>query len=130
MMQSEVEPPRPSTKRQLARWLFTRSLVMGALGVGFISVVGSIDFGHEDEPDIARQAVSKFAREAYPKWSRNHTGCPRSIDELVEYMDTTTTTNDPWGHRYRMTCTDGLLIVASSGEDGIPNTADDRWSNR
>jgi hypothetical protein len=130
MMRRQVEAPQRSPVRQLALWALTLSFVLGAVGVIAIAVVGSMDFGHEDEPDVARTTVLKLAREAYPRWSRDHSGCPRSIDELVEYMDTTATSIDPWGQRYRMYCKGGLLTVASSGEDRIANTADDRWSNR
>lgn len=117
--------------RQLAAWALTWTVIIG-LGVGAFAFIGSMDFGHDDahsKPDIAKLTVSKFAYEAYPQWSRDHHGCPRSLDDLAEYMDSTQT-RDPWGQPYRMYCTTGLLIVASSGEDRIPNTADDRWSNR
>jgi len=131
MLTREAAARRRSMIGELIAWAVTWAVVVGVLAVLAIGVVGSIDFGHDDDAkiDIAKLTVSKLAHEAYPQWSRDHKGCPHSLAELTEYMDTPRTT-DPWGQRYRMFCSGGLLIVASSGEDRIPNTADDRWSNQ
>ena len=132
LLKREITTPRRSILRELTYWGLAWSLI-ASLFLVVIAVVGSIDFGHEDESsktDVAKLTVSKFAFEAYPQWSRAHQGrCPASLDELTEYMDTTRTL-DPWGQRYLMFCTGGRLIVLSSGEDRIPFTADDLWSNQ
>jgi hypothetical protein len=57
----------------------------------------------------------------------NHTDrCP-TFQELVDekHLDTGTSGVDSWGHNFELRCTDTEVYVASSGPDGIRDTADD-----
>jgi hypothetical protein len=83
--------------------------------------------------DVAQLDVKKFAYEAFGEWSQAHPdkACPDKIEDLSTYMDTKST-NDPWGHPYRMFCGQNLpagakggLAVMSFGPDGQDGTADD-----
>ena len=103
------------------------ALVMGLLiGPRVMKLFG------ESKVDIARLTVHKFADEAFPMWTRNHSdkGCPDKLEDLSEYMDKKDT-KDPWGNPYKMFCGQNLpagakgLAVMSAGEDGKEGTPDD-----
>jgi len=80
----------------------------------------------ESKADIARATAKKYAFEAYPSWRLAHadTACPRSLEELNDYMNNKDT-KDPWGGSYVMGCGEKNLVVMSPGEDGLLGTADD-----
>lgn len=80
----------------------------------------------ESHTDRAKLAVTKFAREAFPQWARANADkkCPGSIEELTTFMDTSST-RDPWGNAFVLTCSDGVVRVHSLGEDGKDGTGDD-----
>lgn len=83
----------------------------------------------ESKVDIAKLEAAKFANEAYPRWHREHHGCPESLDELLEYTDPPNTL-DPWGEHYRLVCAARGIVVWSLGEDRTPNTRDDIRSDQ
>ena len=82
--------------------------------------------------DIARLTMKSYAYDAYPQWSARNPDrvCPRSIEELIEYMHYPDP-KDPWGGNYRMFCgrktPAGVRPIAftSDGADGVEGTADD-----
>jgi hypothetical protein len=87
----------------------------------------------QSKKDIAELDVKKYAYEAFGEWSQAHPdkACPDELEDLSTYMDTKST-NDPWGHPYRMLCGQNLpagakggLAVMSAGPDGQDGTSDD-----
>jgi hypothetical protein len=118
-MKREVIVPPPSPIRRL----IARAAVIGLLASPFVAPRRMRRCGGS-KVDIAKLTVQKFVNEAYPRWRREHGGCPRTLDDLVEYMDDPNTL-DPWGAHYQMSCTSGVVVVWSLGEDGEPNTGDD-----
>lgn len=87
----------------------------------------------ESETDFARATVKKYVYEAFPSWAFVHPDrtCPERLAELNEWMNNKDI-KDPWGGDYRHVCLPGKpsLVVWSAGEDRIPGTADDIWSDR
>ena len=65
--------------------------------------------------DVLRQFIT---------WTRKHQGAP--CPEITELVDAP---RDPWGHVFRLTCTeqpgDQIVGTISDGPDGTPGTADD-----
>lgn len=109
------------------------NLILGAFMVG---VLASVSFAPrvmkicgESKVDVAKLTAARFANEAFPRWRRERGGCPPSIADLARYMERRPVF-DPWGEPYRMSCNDNAILVWSHGEDRIPNTTDDIWSNR
>jgi hypothetical protein len=103
-------------------------IVMAALVIGELKT-WSIRRGGS-KVDIAVLSVHAYAHEAYPIWHVAHPdrACPASLTELGPYM-AHHDVKDPWGSPYELYCgTDGI-IVHSRGEDALPSTADDLWSN-
>ena len=81
------------------------------------------------DPAAAVPARMKPVLERFTAWSREHAGaaCP---DVAALGGDA----NDPWGHAFRVTCTDQpsdqVIGLVSAGPDGTPGTGDDvaSWS--
>lgn len=76
---------------------------------------------HQAERDAVR--IQKAARE----WRReNGSGCP-TLTQLVKDQQLTrdTRTDDPWGDRFRVICSEQDVSVSSAGRDRVPNTTDD-----
>jgi serine/threonine protein kinase len=69
-------------------------------------------------------ARTKDVLSQFVAWSRDHQGAP--CPELTELDDAP---RDPWGHGFRLTCTDQpgdqIVGVISAGPDGTPGTTDD-----
>jgi hypothetical protein len=66
-------------------------------------------------------------RSAVQDWRReNGQGCP-TLSQLIheKHLDQASPTDDPWGERYRVRCTDDEVTVVSPGQDHRPNTSDD-----
>jgi hypothetical protein len=83
-----------------APWLIGAILV-GVVGAGAVQHRVSKMFG-ESKYEVARHTVDDIAA--------------RGVD--------------PWGNAYRIYSSRGGVVVHSLGEDGVPNTVDDLWSNR
>ena len=85
-------------------WLIG-ALLVGVAGAGLVAVAAerrvSKMFG-ESKYDVARHEVDDIAS--------------RGVD--------------PWGNPYRIYPGRDGVVVHSLGEDGVPNTTDDLWSNR
>lgn len=80
----------------------------------------------------ARQANSaqkdaQIIRDAVVRWqSDNGSGCPTiSQLELDKVLPSDSTSADPWGNRYRVSCDAQSVLVRSAGPDGRLGTRDD-----
>jgi general secretion pathway protein G len=109
-------------------------IVLAIIGLVMALLVGPAvmrAFG-SSKTKVARIAVRKFAYEAYPQWSAQHTGkrCPESLKDLTPFMNSDDT-KDPWGNEYVMQCGDQApagskgFAVISYGEDGKPGGSGD-----
>jgi general secretion pathway protein G len=71
---------------------------------------------------------ARVIRTAVQSWqaSSNETSCP-TISQLVQdkQIDPGTSSNDPWGQAYTLTCTDDEVTIISSGPDKKKGTKDD-----
>jgi general secretion pathway protein G len=71
---------------------------------------------------------ARVIRGAIQNWQRvnNESSCP-TMSQLVQEkeLDSATTTDDPWGVAYILSCTDDDVIVASNGPDKKKGTPDD-----
>ena len=71
---------------------------------------------------------ARVIRGAIQNWQRvnNESSCP-TMSQLVQEkeLDSATTTDDPWGDAYILSCTDDDVIVASNGPDKKKGTPDD-----
>jgi tRNA A-37 threonylcarbamoyl transferase component Bud32 len=76
------------------------------------------------DPNVEVVARTKDVLRRFVAWSRDHQGAP--CPELAALGDAP---SDPWGHPFRLTCTDQpgdqIIGAISSGPDGVPGTADD-----
>jgi hypothetical protein len=75
-------------------------------------------------PNAEVSARTKDVLTRFVAWSRKHEGAPcPAITELDGAP------RDPWGHAFRLTCTeqpdDQIIGAISAGPDGAPGTADD-----
>jgi uncharacterized membrane protein len=129
---------RAGTGKGMALAGLVCGIVAAVIGVVIVLLV--VRAVHEVKHEIndmsqrqeVRRVASRFANEAYPQWATSHVTetCPKSIDDLMPYMDTKDR-KDPWGHDYQMNCdpaaSEGMnkVVVYSVGPDGIRNTEDD-----
>ncbi len=71
---------------------------------------------------------ARVIRTAVQSWqaSNNETSCP-TISQLVQdkQIDPGTSSNDPWGQPYTLTCSDDDVTIISSGPDKKKGTKDD-----
>ena len=76
------------------------------------------------EPDIEVAVRVKDVLRRFVAWSPEHQGMP--CPDLAALGDAP---SDPWGHPFRLTCTDQpgdqIIGAISAGPDGVPDTADD-----
>lgn len=74
------------------------------------------------------QTGARVIRTAVQSWqaSNNETSCP-TISQLVQdkQIDPGTSSNDPWGQPYSLTCSDDEVNITSSGPDKKKGTKDD-----
>lgn len=73
--------------------------------------------------------TSKTIRQAASMWRSLKGGpgeCP-TVSKLIEdkEIDPSSTTQDPWGQPFTITCTEDDVTVSSPGPDGKPGTKDD-----
>ncbi len=76
--------------------------------------------------DAARKDANKILNAA-EEWRReNGKGCP-TISQLIyeKQLDESARTDDPWGERFRVRCSEDDLSVVSVGKDHKPGTPDD-----
>jgi hypothetical protein len=87
----------------------TWPLLCGALVASFVGIVGAF---------LAERRVSKMFGES------KYEVAAHAVNDIAERGV------DPWGNAYRIYPGRNGVVVHSLGEDGLPNTADDLWSNR
>jgi hypothetical protein len=69
----------------------------------------------------------KAILDGFTGWSREHAGAP-----CPQISDVAADANDPWGHPFKVTCSDQpanqIVGLVSAGPDGTHGTADDLTS--
>ena len=100
-----------------------------AIGVA-VTLAGALIIQPRMAAAEADEAVKDAGRirVAVQEWRRENgsKGCPTLSQLLHEkQLSEKTRTDDPWGERYRVRCTDDEVTVVSPGQDGRPNTSDD-----
>lgn len=112
--------------RRRFTWL---ELALGA-GIAAVLVTGGAFFfrpgAKVDEADLAVRDARRI-REAAVEWREgNPRGCPTLTQLQHERkLSSQARTDDPWGSRYRVACTESGIVVLSPGRDQKPGTADD-----
>jgi hypothetical protein len=111
------------------RWTrFELSLLAGfvtvtALGSGWALSRASA----AEETDVARRAAGELLSAA-SEWRRasNVPGCPTVTQLKTEQrLERDSATDDPWGGRFRIICSEVAVRVRSAGVDGVFQTDDD-----
>lgn len=99
------------------------ALIAVVFGVGVFIFKPRVDAAQ----NRAAMRTAERIRDAVVEWrSENSTGCPTlSRLELDHALPSTSRTDDPWGQRFRVSCTGSGVIVSSPGRDHKPNTSDD-----
>ncbi|MGE5783972.1 MAG: type II secretion system protein [Myxococcales bacterium] len=83
---------------------------------------------YRDAQVKSAETWARTIRAAVQNWqsSTNETSCP-TISQLVQekHLDSGTSTLDPWGQSFTLTCTDDEIFVLSNGPDKKKGTKDD-----
>jgi general secretion pathway protein G len=117
------------SSRRLRRGM---TVVELAAGLALVAVVlgGSLLFLRPglqaDKTDAAVRDAMRI-REAALDWKQaNAEGCP-TLSQLQheKHLTDETRTDDPWGQRFKLECSDEDVVVRSEGRDGRPGTEDD-----
>ena len=103
----------------------------GALAAGIILVVvlggWTLAQGHEVAPGDRAHDDAAAIRSAVETWQLDYgPGCPtltRLVDDSVLVREAPT--DDPWGSRFRISCSTEGVTVTSAGPDKKPGTEDD-----
>jgi len=126
--------PRAFRRRQRGLTLLEIMIVLAILAVVMGLIIGPsvIERFREAKIRTTKLKVDKYAFEAFPAWSVAHVDkpCPEELADLSRYANADDV-RDAWGKRLAMRC--GPLAppeargfgVASAGEDGRDDTADD-----
>ena len=79
------------------------------------------------EQDEAAARDATIIHRAARSWqSEAASGCPTPSQLQHErHLSRSARTDDPWGGRFRVICTDETIAVTSPGRDGRPDTHDD-----
>lgn len=99
-------------------------LIAGLLGLGLFW------FGSRAEDHAEKSAKASASRvlAAASSWKRTHAvrGCP-SLSQLVldQHLNREEATDDPWGGRFRISCSEDRIEVQSAGGDRLFRTSDD-----
>lgn len=110
---------------------FTR--LEAVLAAGFAAGLfglGYFWFGSRAEDQAAKEAKASASRvlSAASSWKRTHAvrGCP-SLSQLVldQHLTREEATDDPWGGRFRISCSEDRIEVQSAGGDRRFRTPDD-----
>lgn len=99
------------------------ALIAVIMGAGMLLFKPHVDA----EQNRAALQTAERIRDAALAWkSQNSTGCPTlSRLEMDHALPRTSRTDDPWGQRFRVSCSQSGIVVSSPGRDRKPNTADD-----
>jgi hypothetical protein len=111
------------------RWTrFELSLVTGfVLVTGLGSGWALTRAASEEEADVARRAAGELLSAA-SEWRRATSvpGCPTVTQLMTERrLERSSATDDPWGGRFRIICSEIAVRVRSAGMDGVFQTEDD-----
>lgn len=83
---------------------------------------------YRDAQVKSAETWARTIRAAVQNWqsSTNETSCP-TISQLVQekHLDSGTSTQDPWGQSFTLTCTEDEIFVLSNGPDKKKGTKDD-----
>lgn len=83
---------------------------------------------YRDAQIKSAETWARTIRAAVQNWqsSTNETSCP-TISQLVQekHLDSGTSTQDPWGQSFTLTCTEDEIFVLSNGPDKKKGTKDD-----
>lgn len=116
---------RPSRRRGFT-WL-ELGLGAGALGLVALGASFVLSPGADvKQADLALRDAQRI-RDAALEWrEKNPTGCPTVTQLKHEHsLAAGAATDDPWGSRYRLSCSKQGVIVMSAGRDGKADTDDD-----
>jgi general secretion pathway protein G len=134
---------RAPARLRLQQLLLARQRVRRARGVTLVEVLivvaimaliaGGVSFlvlpkYRQAQIDTAT-TTARTMRQAATMWRSLKGGpgeCP-TVSKLIEdkEIDPSSTTTDPWGQPFAMSCTDDDVTVSSSGPDGKGGTKDD-----
>ena len=126
---------RRAARRQAGMTLLEIMIVLAilALVMGFLVGPRIYRAFQESKEDTQRAIVKKYVYEGFVDWARRNPtkGCPSNIQEVSEQMGRADS-KDTWGRELIWYCRslpaaaerDGFA-VASLGEDGLLDTADD-----
>ncbi len=122
------------------RWLKTRgrlargvTLVEVLIVVAIIAMVagGVTVFAlprYREAQVRSAETWARTIRAAIQNWqaASNETGCP-TVSQLVQekHLDPGTSTKDPWGQEFTLSCTEDEVFVTSNGPDKKKGTKDD-----
>lgn len=99
--------------------------LVAVIGAGITFFVNAREAEH-DETEAARAADR--IRSAARTWrdTESTSDCP-TISQLIHdhVLDRDVRTDDPWGERYRVECSEDDVQVRSAGRDGKSGTSDD-----
>ncbi len=95
-------------------------------------LAGAVAFGvipQYQKSQIKTAETAAFTiRQAVQSWqlTNNESSCP-SMSDLVsgKHIDSASSTKDPWGEEFQLTCPDGEIVVSSGGPDKKRGTKDD-----
>lgn len=115
--------------RPVRRRLTWLELALGA-GIGAVALVGGVFMLSKPDRlgdgDLAIRDAQRI-REAAVEWrEENPRGCPTLTQLKHERkLSSEARTDDPWGGRFRVSCSSDGIVVVSPGRDQTPGTADD-----
>ncbi|MCC6900605.1 MAG: hypothetical protein IT377_16620 [Polyangiaceae bacterium] len=115
--------------RPVRRRLTWLELALGA-GIAAAALLGGVLVLSKpdrlDDGDLAIRDAQRI-REAAALWREaNPSGCPTLTQLKHEHqLSSDARTDDPWGGRYRVSCSSDGIVVVSPGRDQKPGTADD-----
>jgi general secretion pathway protein G len=133
-LNSHTIPPKSPQRSRLARSLERGvTLVEVLIVVAIIAMVASgvavFALPKYKEAQVkSAETGARVIRGAIQNWQRvnNESTCPAMAQLIQEKeLDSATTTTDPWGQAYVLSCTDDDVIVASNGPDKKRGTPDD-----
>jgi len=117
------------SKASQARGLTAFELGALLFAAGLMAAGSAWALGSSADGDRSEQAFrsAQLIRNAAESWRREHAqGCPTvSVLKHEAYLEPEAAADDPWGHRFRLNCSDDRVTVSSLGRDGKPNTEDD-----
>ena len=120
-MRKRLNTPRRLTWREL-------SIAAALLGSSLAGVALWVGSAENESANVEAEDRARRLLGAATDWVREHgkLGCP-SVSQLIHdrHLSRRDRTDDPWGGRFRIQCTDTGVRVQSAGSDGKLRTDDD-----